>query len=170
MRLTEKDFWIALHGLVLGSAYLLAFGGGIAGLWSLRPQWITEDGVRERLRRLQIGTWAMLISCWSSVLTGTYVVYIWYRDKSPNSAKSQLMADPLKAVWHTFGMEWKEHISWVSPMLTTTVAFLIYWYGKDLLYRDEIRRAALLLFSLAFFAAAVAGLLGAFINKVSPMF
>lgn len=169
MEITGREFWTVLHGLVLGSLYLLAFAGGAAGLWSLRPQLITEEGVRERLKRLKIGTVTMAISCWLTVLTGTYIVYIWYRDKIPSSPRSKLLADPSKSAWHTFGMEWKEHVAWLAPLLTTAVVFLVYWYDKDLLYRDDIRRSTLILFSLAFLAAAIAGIFGAFLNKVAPI-
>lgn len=26
--------------------------------------------------------------------------------------------------WHDFGMEWKEHVGWLVPLLLTAVAFL----------------------------------------------
>lgn len=169
MTISEREVWTVLHGLILGSLYLLAFAGGAAGLWSLRPGLLTEAGVMERLRRLRIGVWTMALTCWLTVISGTYIVYVWYRDKSSESPRSKLLADPAKAVWHSFGMEWKEHVAWLAPILATTVAFLISWYGRELLERQELRRASFWLFALAFAAAAVAGLLGAFINKVAPI-
>lgn len=169
MTLTPREFWTVLHGLILGSLYLLAFAGGAAGLWSLKPGLLTDAGIIERLRRLKIGVWTMATTCWLAVFSGTYVVYVWYREKIPESPRSRLLADPTKAAWHTFGMEWKEHVAWLAPLLATSVAFLVSWYGRELLERQEIRRAAFLLFSLAFAAATIAGLLGAFINKVAPV-
>jgi len=50
-----------LHGLVLGTLFLLAFGGGLAGLYSLQQRLLTADGIRERTPRLLIGTWVMAI-------------------------------------------------------------------------------------------------------------
>lgn len=170
MHITHHEFWTVLHGLIFGSLYLLAFAGGAAGLWSLRPGYLTEVGVVERLRRLKIGVWIMAVTSWVTVISGTYLVYTWYREKIPESARSRLLADPMKAAWHTFGMEWKEHVAWIAPILATSVAFLISWYGKELLERQEIRRMAFILFSLAFLAAAIAGLFGAFINKAAPIF
>lgn len=167
--ITEREFWTVLHGLIFGSLYLLAFAGGAAGLWSLRPAFLTEAGVNERLRHLKTGALVMAIANWLTVIVGTYVVYVWYREKIPESPRSRLLADPMKAVWHTFGMEWKEHVAWLAPILTTCVAFLIYWYGHELLERQEVRRAAFWLFSLAFTASAIAGLFGAFVNKVAPV-
>lgn len=169
MAISEREFWVVLHGLILGSLYLLAFAGGAAGLWSLRPGWITEEGLMERLKRLKIGVWTMMITSWLTVISGTYIVYVWYREKIPESARSRLLDDPAKAAWHTFGMEWKEHVAWLVPILTTAVAFLVTWYQRELLERQEIRRAAFWLFAIAFACATVAGIFGAFINKAAPI-
>lgn len=169
MHLSYREFWTVLHGLIFGSFYLLAFAGGAAGLWSLRPGLLTDAGIAERLKRLKLGVWTMAVASWLTVISGTYLVYTWYREKIPESARSRLLADPAKAAWHTFGMEWKEHAAWLSPILTTTVLFLVVWYDRELLERQEIRRVAFWLFSLAFFAAAIAGLFGAFINKAAPI-
>ena len=38
-----------------GALFLLVYGGGLAGLYSLRPDWVTPAGVRERLMRLKLG-------------------------------------------------------------------------------------------------------------------
>lgn len=32
-----------LHGMVFGSIFLLAFSGGLAGLYSYRAEWITAE-------------------------------------------------------------------------------------------------------------------------------
>jgi hypothetical protein len=122
------------------------------------------------MKRLVIGTWTMAIICWITVISGTYIVYPWYRAKSPDSAKSKLLADASKAAWHTFGMEWKEHVAWIAPLLATAVALIVFRYREELAQRPEIRRAAMVLFVLAFLAAAVAGVFGAFINKAAPIF
>jgi hypothetical protein len=97
------------------------------------------------------------------------MIYVWYRSPEPGSAKSRLLADPAKAAWHTFGMEWKEHVSWLAAILTTTVAFLVFWYDEALYERQEVRRAAFWFLIIAFAAAAVGGLFGALINKAAPI-
>jgi hypothetical protein len=86
----------------------------------------------ERIRRLEIGTSAMAVVTWLTVIAGTWIVYPWYRDKAPDSPKSKLLADPNTADWHDFGMEWKEHIAWISPMLATAAAFTVLYYRADL--------------------------------------
>lgn len=169
MALGERELWTVIHGLVLGTLFLLAFAGGFAGFYSLRPEWVTIPGIRERLRRLLAGSWIMALVAWLTVVTGTWIVYPWYRAPNPQSPRSQLLANPNTVEWHRFGMEWKEHVAWIAPILATAVAFAVTYYREDLVHRQDVRRAALVLFTIAFLTAGVAGLFGAFINKVAPI-
>ena len=66
-------------------------------------------------------------------------------------------------------MEWKEHVAWLAPFLATAVAFAVLYYGVQLVRRDEIRKAVIVFFILAFAAAGAAGLFGAFITKAAPV-
>ena len=177
MELTSREFWTALHGMVLGAGFLLAFSGGFAGLWGLRSDWLTTEGAKKLLRQLAIGSWAMAILAWLAVLLGTYTIYPWYRAKAPADASGELLAGfpkylllskPGTKEWHEFGMEWKEHIAWFCPILATAVAFVVARYGKHLVQDAKLRRALLILFSVSFFCAAVAGIFGALINKAAP--
>ena len=176
MELSGREVWTVLHGLVFGTVFLLAFAGGLAGLWSLRGELVTVAGIQERMRRLLAGVWSMSLMAWITVVTGTYIVYPWYRDPAPEGAddltaypRAFLLADPDKDLWHKFGMEWKEHIAWIAPMLATAVAFIVTWYGRRLAHDTRLRYATIVLFVLAFAAAGVAGLFGAFINKAAPI-
>lgn len=169
MTLSERELWTVIHGMVLGATFLLAFAGGLAGLWSLRPELLTVGGLRERLPRLMVGIWLMAIIAWLTVLTGTYIVYPWYRDPAKTSPRSLLVADESKKLWHTFGMEWKEHVAWLAPILATAVAFVVIYYGPRLAREDGLRKVLIALFVIAFATAGVAGLFGAFINKVAPI-
>lgn len=169
MSLTHREFWTLLHGMVFGALFLLGFTGGLEGLWSLRPNQMTAEGIRGRTRRLKVGVTAMAVAAWGTVLTGTWVVYPWYREDVPNSPRSQLLADPARADWHHFGMEWKEHVAWLSPILATTVAFIVLYYGSSLIRHERLRRTTILLYVLAFSFAGVAGLFGALITKNAPL-
>jgi len=181
MELTERELFTVLHGLVLGTLFLLAFGGGLAGLYSLQERLLTADGIRERTPRLLIGTWVMAVVAWLTVITGTFIAYPWYRaappagvDRADPSAleafpRYLLLAQEKTAGWHEFGMEWKEHVAWMAPFLATAVAFAVLYYGVQLVRRNEIRRAVIVFFVLAFAAAGVAGLFGAFITKAAPV-
>jgi hypothetical protein len=51
----------------------------------------------------------------------------------------------------------------------TAVAYRVTRYGARLAKDDQVRRAVIVLFTVAFLAAAVAGLFGAFINKAAPL-
>jgi hypothetical protein len=176
MELTNRETWALIHGMGLGALFLLAFGGGLAGLYSLRPGLLTEQGISERTPRLLIGTIAMAAVAWVAVIVGTWVVYPWYRAVPPEGTtdlstfpKSLLVASPNTADWHNFAMEWKEHVAWFAPFLATAVAFAVVYYGVQLVRRGDIRRAAIVFFVLAFAAAGVAGLFGALITKAAPV-
>ena len=169
MSVSSRELWTILHGLIFGSLFLLAFAGGLAGLYSFRPEWVTVAGIRERLQRLLAGTWLMAVVAWITVLSGTYVVYPWYRARTPDSPRSLLLANPATKLWHNFGMEWKEHVGWLAPILATAVAFTVAYYGPQLARESRMRRALVWLFAFAFGAAGIAGLFGAFLNKVAPI-
>lgn len=187
MELSYREAMTVLHGMVLGAAFLLAFGGGLAGLYSLRPALVTAEGVRERVRRLVIGTWAMAAVAWGTVITGTWIVYPWYREKlagddlsgcagaalptSTCSPRDFLLSETTgdTSGWHTFGFEWKEHIAWISPLLATAVAFAVTYYGVRLIRHQGLRRALMVLFVASFATAGIAGIFGAFVNKIAPI-
>jgi hypothetical protein len=176
MELTNRELWGLIHGMGFGALFLLAFAGGLAGLYSLRPELLTVSGLRERMGRLVAGTWLMAIAAWGTVITGTYIVYPWYRARPPEGADLRdypryfLLDNPNLAEWHTFGMEWKEHVAWFAPILATVVAFVVLRYGKKLADMPYLRNVLIVTFVLAFGAAAVAGLFGALITKAAPIY
>lgn len=169
MTLTDREWGTLIHGMGFGALFLLAFAGALAGLYSLRPELVTTVGIKERLLRLKIGFVAMAVASWGTVITGTWIVYPWYRAKVPDSPKSILLAKEETASWHEFGMEWKEHVAWLSPMLATVAAFIVIYYGVDLIKNDRARKIAIMLLVLAFATSAVAGLFGALITKIAPV-
>src|SRR6266498_2000177 len=107
MELTNRELWGLIHGMGFGALLLLAFAGGLAGLYSLRPELLTVTILRERMTRRVAGTWLMAIAAWGTVITGTYIVYPWYRAAAPNGAgltaypRWYLLASPRLAVWNT---------------------------------------------------------------------
>jgi hypothetical protein len=176
MSMTVRELWTVIHGMGLGAIFLLAFAGGLAGLYSLKPEWVTITGVKERVMRLTIGTWVMAVASWLTVLSGTYIVYPWYRAKPPEGLtdlsdfpRYYLLSVPNLAAWHTFAMEWKEHVAWFSPILAVAVAFVVWRYGPQIAEMPRLRYALMVLFVLAFAAAGIAGMFGAFITKAAPL-
>ena len=177
MDMSWREIWTALHGMVFGAVFLLAFTGGFVGLWDMRSGMLTAEGARRSARRLAVWTWTMAVLAWLTVLVGTYVVYPWYRAKPPAGTTGAMLAEYPKnlllssaqtADWHEFGMEWKEHLAWLAPILATAVAFVVTRYREQLANDRQVRRALMVLYCLAFFAASSAGLLGALINKAAP--
>lgn len=176
MEITAREGWTILHGMGFGAVFLLAFAGGLAGLYSLRPQWVTVEGIVERVNRMKVGMWAMAVVVWATVFSGTYIVYPWYRAAAPTGTtdlsafpKLLLLANPNTALWHNFGMEWKEHVAWLAPIAATVVAFTVSYYGPALAKRVGERRALMVFFFVAFLTAAAAGAFGAFITKAAPL-
>ncbi len=86
MELTAREIWAVIHGMMLGSLFLLAYAGGLAELINLGSEWATEAGIAKRVRRVIVGTWVMAIVAWLTVITGTWIVYPWYRAKPPAGA------------------------------------------------------------------------------------
>jgi hypothetical protein len=164
--------------MILGAMFLLAFTGSAVSLWNLRKQWITAEGRVGATRALLIGTWSMAVLSWLTVCVGTFVVYPWYRAMPPKGApasmldsypKALLISKPATAGWHEFGMEWKEHVGWIAPFFATAVAVAAAICRKQLANETRLRQAMLVLLSVSFFCAAVAGIFGALIDKMAPV-
>src|SRR5690349_7420667 len=108
MSLSDRELWGIIHGMGLGAIFLLAFAGGLAGLYSMRPALLTSSGIVDKVRQLKIGTTVMALVSWITVVSGTFVVYIWYRAPAPKGAsladypKSLLISKPETSEWHTF--------------------------------------------------------------------
>ena len=176
MQLSFREWFGTQHGLIFGALFLLSFSGGLYALYSLRLEWLTADGLKARMTQLRIWVWGMAAIAWATVLTGTYIVYPWYRAAPPSGttdlsgfAKSLLISSEATARWHTFGMEWKEHVGWIAPIAATVVAYIVTVYGSKLVNEPKIRKALTWFFVAAFSAAGIAGVLGAFITKAAPV-
>jgi hypothetical protein len=162
LAITDRQFWLLVH-LGLGALYLHGFGTGLVGL-----------AHEARYFRLAMTGAALLaLGAWASVITGTWIVYPWYRAVPPAAdlaafPKAYLVAQPHLAQWHKFGMEWKEHVAWLSPMSATIVAFVAIRYREHLRDMPSVRRTMQVLFTLAFLSGLVAAVLGGLINKVAP--
>lgn len=176
MEITFREWFATIHGLIFGGLFLLAFSGGLVALYGLRPEWMTGDGLRVRMGQLKAWVWSMAAISWATVLTGTYIVYPWYRAKPPEGAtdlsgfaRSLLLASESTAQWHKFGMEWKEHVGWIAPIAATVVAYVISVYGPKLVNEAKIHKALTWFFIVSFTTAGIAGVLGAFITKAAPV-
>lgn len=175
MEIATRDFWTMIHGMGFGGLYLLACSGGIVELWRrYAPASGPQEAGRERF--IQIYLLLMTALAWLAVLTGTYVIYPWYRAIPPMgtadlSAFPQhlLMSNASTSAWHTIGMEWKEHVAWLVPISTTMAAVVSLQYGRNLRNHARLRRALLAFVMVSFIAAGIAGFFGAMLNKNVPV-
>ena len=108
------------------------------------------------------------------MLSGTYLVYPWYRAVPPagadlrNYPKSLLLSNPSTASLHTIGMEWKEHIAFLAPIAFTMLAYVLCRYGSRVMRYPQMRRLLLTFSAVALFAVGVSGAVGALLNKAAP--
>jgi hypothetical protein len=176
VEISFRDMMTVLHGMGFGALFMLAFSGAIGVIYATTaagPQW-AASGWNNMMFRFYLISMAVL--AWLATLSGAYVVYPWYRAVPPAgttdlSAYPQrlLQSSPHTTGWHNLGMEWKEHIAWFTPIAMTMVAYVFIKYGPQLARHRHMRNAVLGFTVVAFFATAVAGSFGAFLNKYAPI-
>jgi hypothetical protein len=176
MVMDAREIWTVVHGMVFGFIFLLGFSGALYAVYSMKPEWQTAEGIAKTVKNIKVYLWALAASVWAAVFTGAYIVYPWYRAVPPAGTtdlstfpKSLLLLNPNTALWHNFGMEWKEHVAFLAPIAATVVAFVVSYYGPALAKKVGERRAVMIFFIFAFATAAAAGLFGAFITKAAPV-
>lgn len=164
------------HGMFFGGFFLLALFGALVEFWRTvferEAAVLTPRGLL--LEKLYL--WKTAVLGWVAVLTGTYVVYPWYRAAPSKGTvdmalypKQALLASAATAGWHNFGMEWKEHVAWLAPMAVTMVAYVWTRYRGEVTEHRQIRSAVLVFAMAALLAAGIAGGFGAMINKYAPV-
>lgn len=175
MVFSVRELWTILHGMVLGVPLLVASLGLIIHLSGLRRRWMTAEGIRQGTRWLKTASLVLAVSAWLTVISGTYVIFPWYRAQPTagaslrNYPQALLLSRPETRAWHSLAAEWKEHAGWFVPILSTAIAYVIAYYGAQLAEEVRIRRTIFLLALLILVTAALAGLIGAFLNKVAPV-
>ncbi len=175
MEITARGLWTLVHGMGFGALYLLACSGALVELYRFtmpdRPGHFSEN----RSGFLRGYMLAMVVLAWLAVLSGAYVIYPWYRAVAPAGTvdlagypQLYLRAHPEMVGWHTLGMEWKEHVAWLTPIAITMAAAVFIRYGRELRSHRGLRQAVVGFTAVSFFAAGVAGFFGAMINKTAP--
>lgn len=176
MEVTSRGLWTMIHGMGFGALFLLAGSGALVQLYRRSA----PDGERalsshdDLLLRVYLVVMAAL--AWFAVLTGTYIIYPWYRAVPSAGTKDLaafpqrlLMASPSTSGWHSVGMEWKEHVAWFAPICITMAASIVLQYGRTLKNHVQLRSAVRSFVWIALLAAAVAGFFGAMLNKNAPV-
>lgn len=164
---TMKQFWFFVH-LGCGVVIIHGFAGGLATLVTRRT-----SRLREAVRLTS--TASMAVVSWITVISGTWLVYPGYRATLPPGGDADIRAYPVEWLvandmwlWHGFGMEWKEHVGFLTPILATAVAFVAYRYSELVNRNHLVRALTVTFFAVAFLAALIAAALGAGLNAVVP--
>lgn len=175
MEITSRSLWTLVHGMGFGALYLLACTGAIVEFYR---RFIARTGtiISSDSPFLKIYLFAMTFFAWLAVLTGTYIVYPWYRATPPPGTadlsgypQKLLMSHVATVGWHSMGMEWKEHVAWLVPIMITMAAVVVARYGSDLRNHPRSRSAVLVAVLFSFASAGLAGFWGAMINKYAPV-
>lgn len=176
MELSYRDLITVLHGIGFGALFMLAFSGAIGVVYATTLSGAEPPSSLRHNRMFRFYLISMAALAWLTVLSGSYLVYPWYRAVPPPgttdlSAYPQrlLLSSPLTSEWHNLGMEWKEHVAWLAPICMTMVAYVFIKYGPQLALHRRMRNAVLGFTAAAFLATAVAGGFGAFLNKFAPV-
>jgi hypothetical protein len=176
MEITTRSLWTLIHGMGFGALYLLAGSGVIAVLYRRYSTDSSSHSAPGGETFLSIYLTVMAALAWLTVLTGTYVIYPWYRATPPVGTanltafpRALLLSHPATKQWHLIGMEWKEHVAWLVPIAITMAAFVAIRYARDLKNHHQLRFALHGFLITSLFAAGIAGLFGAMLDKNAPI-
>ena len=175
MNVTSRELWTLIHGMGFGALYLMACSGASLELYR---RFVAKTGSLTSSDEplLKVYLIVMSLLAWLAVLSGTYVVYPWYRATPPAGStdltgfpQRLLMSHPNTIGWHSMGMEWKEHVAWLVPITISMAAAVVARYGSDLRNHPKLRSAVLAAVLFSFASSAIAGFLGAMIDKAAPV-
>jgi hypothetical protein len=175
MQITVRELMTMVHGMLFGGFFLMACFGVLVLLH--RSLGTSKGELSPTARRRERAYLIVMVAVgWAAVLSGAYVVYPWYRAAPPAGVadlasypQRLLQANPRTAGWHSLGMEWKEHVAWMAPMLMTMVAWVFLRYEGASEEHRRIRAKIVSFAVAAFLAAGVAGFFGAMLNKHAPV-
>jgi hypothetical protein len=176
MEITTRSLWTLIHGMGFGALYLMACSGVLVALNRVLSPGVSELVTPKDERFLKMYLIAMAVLAWFAVLSGTYVIYPWYRAVAPAGTSSLaafpqqlLKSNPATIGWHSLGMEWKEHVAWLVPISITAAAAVASRYGRNLRNHPQLRAAFLSFVLVSFLAGGIAGFFGAMLNKNAPV-
>ena len=146
MEITARAAWTLVHGMGFGALYLLACSGALVELYRFTHSSSPSESTLSQRRFLTVYLLTMVVLAWAAVLTGTYVIYPWYRAVPPPGTidlsmfpQRVLMSSATTSNWHSLGMEWKEYVAWFAPISITMVAVVFIKYGRDLKNHRQLR-------------------------------
>ena len=176
MQLTARELATAIHGILFGGLFLMACFGALALLVRSRIAPSAPEATEAAHRWDRAYLIVLVLLGWGAVLSGTWLIYPWYRAAVPAGVTNLagypqrlLLADPGTRGWHELGMEWKEHVAWMAPILMTMVAWVLIRYKGSIDEHRNVRALVVAFAAAALLAACIAGVFGAFLNKKAPV-
>ncbi len=97
MEITTRAFWTVIHGMGFGALYLLACSGALMGLYRSMISSASSGPAPGHENFLRAYLIAMVFLAWSSVLSGAYIVYRWYRAVPPPGTVDLSMSSLVKS-------------------------------------------------------------------------
>ena len=176
MVLSVRDLVTILHGMGFGVLFMLAFSGAIGLIYASAAGIDSSPTSARHNQMFRFYLISMAVLSWLAVLSGTYIIYPWYRAVPPAGTtdlslypQRLLLSNPTTVGWHEVGMEWKEHVSWFAPIAITMVAYVFLQHGPQLARHRHLRTAVMGFIAAAFLATLVSGFFGAMLNTHAPI-
>lgn len=148
----------AFHGL---SAFLYL----IVGTIGLYLGWRLFTGRIRAFADLQLLATVSATLSLIAIAFGNWL-YVFYRANDPASPRSWFLAN--MPMVHKIFFEFKEFMALFTLPLTVTAAFILWYYGAQVLDRKWMRYTVAVLLALSFFYLLIAFGLGAAVTKLRP--
>ena len=176
MEITVRGLWTMIHGMGFGVLYLLACSGAIVEICAttrLQPKLR-----RARATKLSSAFTSLSWRCShgspfspvrTSFIPGIAPFHLPGTVGFAGYPQWLLMSSPTTIGWHSLGMEWKEHVAWLTPISITMAAGVFIRYGRGIKNHLQLRNAVLCFVVVSFLAAGIAGFFGAMLSKNAPV-
>ncbi len=168
LRLTGHSWVNVAHGAVFGGLFLLTIVVALLLALLARPRDLTDVGVAESGRLLAGSVLAMVVVGWVAVLTGTFVVDVWFHS-GPSSAAALLSGSPTYRIWGADLIRVKEVVSWAAAVFATAAAYVAYRGRFRLAGARRLRAWVIALLAVALAAGGLGGVLGVLLTKLAPL-
>src|SRR5450432_400235 len=107
MVISVRDLITLLHGMGFGALFMLAFSGAIGVIYATAASGGIWPASSPHHKLFRFYLLSMSALAWLAVLSGTYIVYPWYRAAPPRGTtdlapypRNLLLSDPMTAGWH----------------------------------------------------------------------
>jgi hypothetical protein len=135
----------------------------VVGTVGLYLSWQLSTGRIRSVADLQLLATVSATLAFLAIVAGNWL-YIYYRAKDPASPRSFFLANAPGV--HKIFFEFKEFAALFTLPVAVAAAFILWYYGAEVLDRKWLRYTLAVLFALSFFYLVVAFGLGAAVTKL----